>query len=250
MGEYLSPGVFIEEIPARLKAIEGVSTSTAGFVGGADRGPMAGFVPFQPVGTATIPAHFKFAPDPTPVLVTSFADYQRVFGAPPADPKRDGYLGRAVQAFVNNGGRRRFVARAVAAAAKPAKVRVNRGVVLRLARAGRVGDPTVFLTSLRGLNLGAGNDLSFKRISDDTTVADLDLNAASGTATSATLAAAAGLTVALDPDQVYAVPAAATAVVADEGPQFIARGPGTWGNNLRVLISNSDRPPVKLAGPV
>ena len=32
MPEYLSPGVFIEEIPARLKAIEGVSTSTAGFV--------------------------------------------------------------------------------------------------------------------------------------------------------------------------------------------------------------------------
>jgi phage tail sheath protein FI len=33
MPEYLAPGVFIEEIPARLKAIEGVSTSTAGFVG-------------------------------------------------------------------------------------------------------------------------------------------------------------------------------------------------------------------------
>ena len=40
MPEYLAPGVFIEEVPARLKAIEGVSTSTAAFVGRASRGPV------------------------------------------------------------------------------------------------------------------------------------------------------------------------------------------------------------------
>ena len=33
MPEYLAPGVYVEETTFRQKSIEGVSTSTAGFVG-------------------------------------------------------------------------------------------------------------------------------------------------------------------------------------------------------------------------
>ena len=33
MAEYLSPGVYVEELPSTIKPIAGVSTSTAGFVG-------------------------------------------------------------------------------------------------------------------------------------------------------------------------------------------------------------------------
>ena len=33
MPEYLAPGVYVEEVSFRAKSIEGVSTSTAGFVG-------------------------------------------------------------------------------------------------------------------------------------------------------------------------------------------------------------------------
>ncbi|MGA7412014.1 MAG: hypothetical protein WBW33_16165, partial [Bryobacteraceae bacterium] len=33
MPEYLSPGVYVEEIPSTIKPIAGVSTSTAAFVG-------------------------------------------------------------------------------------------------------------------------------------------------------------------------------------------------------------------------
>ena len=33
MPEYLSPGVYVEETSYRAKSIEGVATSTAGFVG-------------------------------------------------------------------------------------------------------------------------------------------------------------------------------------------------------------------------
>src|SRR5713226_9604979 len=33
MPEYLSPGVYVEEVPSAVKPIAGVSTSTAGFVG-------------------------------------------------------------------------------------------------------------------------------------------------------------------------------------------------------------------------
>ena len=33
MPQYLSPGVYVEEVPSAIKAIAGVSTSTAGFIG-------------------------------------------------------------------------------------------------------------------------------------------------------------------------------------------------------------------------
>ena len=57
MPEYLSPGVYVEEIDAGPKPIEGVSTSTAGAVGVTEKGPSDG----------------------RPLLVTSFADFQRNF---------------------------------------------------------------------------------------------------------------------------------------------------------------------------
>jgi Bacteriophage tail sheath protein len=38
--EYLAPGVYIEEVSFRAKSIEGVATSTAGFVGAAEMGPV------------------------------------------------------------------------------------------------------------------------------------------------------------------------------------------------------------------
>ena len=39
MPEYLAPGVYVEEIQTGPRPIEGVSTSTAGFVGETERGP-------------------------------------------------------------------------------------------------------------------------------------------------------------------------------------------------------------------
>ena len=41
MPEYLAPGVYIEEISRGARPIEGVSTSTTGFVGQTERGPTA-----------------------------------------------------------------------------------------------------------------------------------------------------------------------------------------------------------------
>ena len=58
MPEYLSPGVYVEEIDAGAKPIEGVSTSTCGAVGITARGPTTG----------------------KPVLVTGFLDFERRFG--------------------------------------------------------------------------------------------------------------------------------------------------------------------------
>jgi phage tail sheath protein FI len=100
--EYLSPGVYVEEVPSGAKPIEGVSTSTVGMVGVTERGPVD-----------------------SPTLVTSFGDFTRRFG---------GYLdhrvftgGRdalpyAVQGFFENGGRRVYVNRIVGADATFASV--------------------------------------------------------------------------------------------------------------------------------
>src|SRR6266851_3648844 len=68
MAEYLSPGVYVEEVDAGPKPIEGVSTSTAGMVGVTERGPSGGAVPGDTINRGK------------PVLVTSFADVTRIFG--------------------------------------------------------------------------------------------------------------------------------------------------------------------------
>jgi len=86
MAEYLSPGVYIEEFEIGAKPIEGIGTSTAGFLGETERGPTA------------------------PTLVTSWLQYQRVYGGYFSDSK---YLPYAVQGFFENGGSRCFIGRIV-----------------------------------------------------------------------------------------------------------------------------------------
>lgn len=90
MAEYLAPGVYVEEFDSGAKAMEGVSTSTAGFIGLAQRGPTVG----------------------RPVLVTSFGEFQRVFGAfLPSSFKEQRYLAYSVEQFFNNGGSSAYVMR-------------------------------------------------------------------------------------------------------------------------------------------
>src|SRR5262245_351760 len=101
MPEYLAPGVYVEEISNGPRPIEGVSTSTAGFVGETERGPTK------------------------PRLVTSWQDYQRWFGGyidrPPFNALNH-YLPFAVRGFFDNGGQRLFVARVIGDAAVAATV--------------------------------------------------------------------------------------------------------------------------------
>ena len=100
MAEYLSPGVYVEEYDSGATPMQGVSTSTAGFVGLAERGPTIG----------------------QPQLVTSFADYTRIYGgylskAGYGDAR---YLPYAVEQFFMNGGARAYIMRAVPGDAKAA----------------------------------------------------------------------------------------------------------------------------------
>lgn len=101
MPEYLTPGVYIEEIELGPRPIEGVSTSVGGFVGPTRYGPLAG----------------------EPELLTSFADFERIYGGfenlefESADTARTelesqhNYMWHAARAFFENGGLRLYIAR-------------------------------------------------------------------------------------------------------------------------------------------
>ena len=103
MVEHLHPGVYVQELPSAVQPIQGVSTSTAAFIGRADKGPIPG----------TILPNGRMAP---PVMVTSFTDYQRQFGG----FRQDSFLTYAVQSFFQNGGQRLYIVRiAVTTAASP-----------------------------------------------------------------------------------------------------------------------------------
>ena len=81
MPEYLAPGVYVEEVAFRAKTIEGVATSTAGFVGPTAMGPLR-----------------------EPVRVESLAEFEATFG-------NRCHVAQAAQAFFAQGGRRLFVQR-------------------------------------------------------------------------------------------------------------------------------------------
>lgn len=110
MPEYLSPAVYIEEVPGQ-QPIEGVSTSTTGFVGVTLKGPTAG----------------------KPTLVTSYAEFIDIFGGgapkPASGPAFEQWafedhngghwwdFALSVRGFFDNGGRRLFIKRVLPATA-------------------------------------------------------------------------------------------------------------------------------------
>ena len=240
MPEYLAPGVFVEEVPPRLRAIEGVSTSTVGFVGPASKGAVAGFDPFvRPTANGLDPML-----DPAPVFVSSFSDFSRQFGLPPDNPVDEGYLAHSVRVFFANGGKRCFVSRVIDGAVASA-VTIDHGVRLRVTARPQENDVELFLNSLRGL-APAVPGLEIRQISDDAVALALDIvsvNAPTGSVTlGAPLTAAQAET--LDPARVYAVPVGTATALNANGPVFTARSPGAWGDRLQIRVVASDRPPV------
>lgn len=93
MPEYLAPGVYVEETSFRAKSIEGVSTSTAAFVGPTRFGPTRGL----------------------PELVGSYAEFERIYhGLDRLDwngTAYDNYVAHAVRNFFEEGGARLYVSR-------------------------------------------------------------------------------------------------------------------------------------------
>jgi phage tail sheath protein FI len=144
MAEYLSPGVFVEEIDAGPRPIAGVSTSTAGMVGVTVRGPSAG----------------------KPQLVTNFLEFQRTFGGflpePDANVADTWQLnaaegGRwwdfplAVKGFFDNGGQRLYVKRVVSGGASTASGVPQRGLISEVTRDAAAGATSLQVRHLIGL---------------------------------------------------------------------------------------------------
>jgi len=79
--------VYVEEVDTGTKSVEGAGTSTAGFLGETERGPVE------------------------PTLITSFGEFKRTFGASPSSSDLDA----AVDGYFKNGGSRCYVGRVTAA---------------------------------------------------------------------------------------------------------------------------------------
>ncbi len=102
MPEYLAPGVYVEEVPAAIKPIAGVGTSTAGFVG-VSANITADKMPAKPGGGNYTQAAVL---DPQPI--NNWEEFRQKFGDFQAANQ---YLAHAVYGFLNNGGTRCWVNR-------------------------------------------------------------------------------------------------------------------------------------------
>ena len=80
MPAYLSPGVYVEEVPSGSAPIAGVSTSVAGFIGVV---PDNVEMPQRADGAPG--ARHTVAPAGVPQLVTNWSEFTRKFGAAPSD---------------------------------------------------------------------------------------------------------------------------------------------------------------------
>jgi phage tail sheath protein FI len=158
MPQYRSPGVYVEEIDAGPKPIEGVSTSICGAVGMTKRGPTSG----------------------KPVLCTSFLEFTRTFGGywekPPnkiidqvafdrwSKNTDGGYWWQfplAVKAFFDNGGEQIYVKRVFhqdlqtpANSAVSSKAAAGRGLASRVAQDAASGTKNLKLAHLIGIGAG------------------------------------------------------------------------------------------------
>lgn len=202
MPEYLAPGVYVEEVPSGNKPIEGVSTSTAGFVGVTERGPVN-----------------------EPTLVTSYADFTRKFG---------GYLDHriftndrdvlpyAVEGFFTNGGTRAYITRVVGSSAAYATIDLyglprTGGAATTLSSSVAAGSTALPVASEAGIAAG-----DFLLIEDGTRSEYVEVTATGPLAVTATAFIHASGT-----DVTLQVPLL----------RVHARHPGQWGNDVRIRVA-------------
>lgn len=119
MPQYLSPGVYVEEVPSSAAPIAGVGTSTAGFIGhvadDVTMPPQPGKFetdeeghPISDEGGNPVPIPYPLAEAGKPQLITSWEKFKNTFGNFGEGNKT---LAHAVYGFFNNGGTRCWVTR-------------------------------------------------------------------------------------------------------------------------------------------
>jgi phage tail sheath protein FI len=220
MPQYLSPGVYVEEVDAGPKPIEGVSTSVAGAVGVTARGPDTG----------------------KPVLVTSFAEYLRTFGGPidvdavvEARWSDDDQLGEfwtfplAVKGFFDNGGQQLYVRRVTAKNAVASQTSLGEGVMTFVNKNAPAGATQLKLESLIGIQTGTAITLSI----DGTT---LSITPSAYDSSTGTITFSPPLTnrVQANRDFVTVMSQAGTSM------KIVAKSAGAWGDQLQVRARPMD----------
>ena len=118
MPTYLTPGVYVEEVPSANKPIEGVSTSIAAFVGLAPGGPVN-----------------------TPMRISNWTQFAKIYGdpnEPDNGPFMEGaYLAHSVYGFFQNGGSLCWIVRVGDDGGSNGAARAARAALPAAARRGR-----------------------------------------------------------------------------------------------------------------
>ncbi len=143
MPEYLAPGVYVEEVSYRSKSIEGVATTTTGFIGPTRYGPV----------------------DLDPDIITSLEAFERTYGDGEklvfGSTSVDNFMWHAARAFFVEGGKRLYVSRIFRGNAEPTEtapypghgsIRVGR-LEFRARYPGALGNFRVRLTLRSGDNV-------------------------------------------------------------------------------------------------
>jgi phage tail sheath protein FI len=230
MAEYLSPGVYIEEIDEGPKPIEGVSTSTAGAVGVTALGPTSG----------------------KPVLVTSFAEFMRRFGGFLPEPDstilnqwapnsteggRWWQFPLAIKGFFDNGGQRLYVKRVFSRTAIASSGNLGQGMVSEIVSDAAANASQIRLQHL--INISVNSTIQIFRgdtgaqVGADFTVTWYDVSSGNIRLTPPLpqrLIATRGDFVQIHPRSPSPVPAANITLT------FRARSRGRWGDALSVRV--------------
>ncbi|MGW4523920.1 phage tail sheath family protein [Amycolatopsis sp. NPDC004378] len=226
MPEYLSPGVYVEEVDAGPRPIAGVSTSTAGMVGVTQRGPTDGkpklvtnFLEFRTTFGG-------FLPEPEPAIRDKWAEN-------PAEGGRWWLFPLAVKGFFDNGGQRLYVKRVASGGALAASGTVGSGLVSPVTRDAAAGATTLELGHVVGFT--GSDDVTVVRGSDNVEIGTATItayDAASGRVTLATGLASEVKSARGDYVQKGA---------RDTTPalQFTASSAGSWGRTVQVRIQPS-----------
>jgi uncharacterized protein len=224
MPDYLTPGVYVEEVELGPPPITGVSTSIAGFVGVAQMGPTTG----------------------QPTLVTSFSDFERVYGGflpESVDPDDTStFLAYAVQGFFQNGGQILYVERIVGAGATPSTLTLHDSIM-------DGGNP--FFLTRPAQQMPASRDrialVSARFISRNTQITLVERTDAGEVREQATVHDVDGDTVHLQAatanrfttNAVVEIPA--TGVTPRGALTLTATSEGPWGQSVRVTATPSSR---------
>ena len=235
MPQYLSPGVYIEELDVGPHPIQGVSTSTTGMVGVTVRGPTNG----------------------KPVLVTTFNDYQRTFGGflPTPDAGTVRQWGSAanveggsywtfplaVKGFFDNGGQQVYVKRVFSGAATAASASPVQGLVAEVTKDAAAGATTLVLRHLFGIQ--QGSQINVFRGDTGQNIGQLTVSGYDGTSGTITLGAPLAQEVRAARGDVAEIaaptltnPAKPATDPANATATFTAQALGSWGKDLQAQI--------------